>query len=225
MYCLSVMVAASPQMRCSTGRTLSAWISWIFRKKSSVSPISIPESIIPTPSAIRVCTQLCKTDASSFRPAPSSTDIITGEPPPPKVAGSVNLYTEEFFSLMKSRLKEGGIATFWLPINQVKVDEAKAILRAFHNAFPNALVWASADQQWIMMGIKGPGRRVNEEELRRLWSEPAAAGPGFAAGRRRSSTTIGRIVFDGRRGDRSHHAGRSALNGQLSQAANGRGVG
>src|SRR4029077_8873615 len=78
--------------------------------------------------------------------------------------------------LMKGRLKEGGIATFWLPINQVKVDEAKAILRAFHNAFPSALVWASADQQWIMMGIKGPGRRVNEEELRRLWSEPAAAG-------------------------------------------------
>ena len=77
---------------------------------------------------------------------------------------------------MKSRLKEGGIATFWLPINQLKVDEAKAILRAFHNAFPNTLVWASADQQWIMMGIKGPGRRVSEEELRRLWSEPAAAG-------------------------------------------------
>jgi spermidine synthase len=102
-------------------------------------------------------------------------DIITGEPPPPKVAGSVNLYTEEFFSLMKSRLKEGGIATFWLPINQLKVEESKAILRAFHNAFPNALVWASADEQWIMMGIKGPGRRINEEELRRLWSEP---GPG-----------------------------------------------
>ncbi|HET6888965.1 MAG TPA: hypothetical protein VFH87_13700 [Candidatus Udaeobacter sp.] len=108
--------------------------------------------------------------------APQQYDIITGEPPPPKVAGSVNLYTEEFFSLMKSRLKEGGIATFWLPINQVKVEEAKAILRAFHNAFPNTLVWASSDQQWIMMGIKGPGHRVSEEELRRLWSEPAAAG-------------------------------------------------
>ena len=74
------------------------------------------------------------------------------------MTGSVNLYTEEFFSLMNSRLKEGGIATFWLPINQLKVDEAKAILRAFHNAFANASVWASADQEWIMMGIKGPGR-------------------------------------------------------------------
>jgi spermidine synthase len=102
--------------------------------------------------------------------SPRQYDIISGEPPPPKVAGSVNLYTEEFFSLMKSRLKEGGIATFWLPVNQLKVDEAKAILRAFHNAFANASVWANADQEWIMMGINGPGREVREEEIRQLWS-------------------------------------------------------
>src|SRR5438094_2970577 len=49
-------------------------------------------------------------------------DIISGEPPPPKVSGAVNLYTQEFFSLMRSRLREGGIATFWLPINQLKLD-------------------------------------------------------------------------------------------------------
>jgi spermidine synthase len=120
--------------------------------------------------------------------SPQQYDIITGEPPPPKVAGSVNLYTEEFFSLMNSRLKEGGIGTFWLPIGQLKVEESKAILRAFHNAFANASVWASGDQDWIMMGIKGPGHKVSEEELRRFWSgdkeqrspvrrsEPTAAG-------------------------------------------------
>jgi spermidine synthase len=106
--------------------------------------------------------------------SPRQYDIISGEPPPPKVTGSVNLYTEEFFSLMHSRLKEGGIATFWLPINQLKVDEAKAILRAFHNAFANASVWASADQQWIMMGIKGPGRKIETEKLRQLWNHPGS---------------------------------------------------
>jgi spermidine synthase len=102
--------------------------------------------------------------------SPRQYDIISGEPPPPRVAGSVNLYTEEFFSLMKSRLKADGIATFWLPINQLKVDEAKAILRAFHGAFPNASVWANADQEWIMMGINGPGHKVKDEEIRQLWS-------------------------------------------------------
>ncbi len=101
-------------------------------------------------------------------------DVITGEPPPPKIAGTVNLYTEEFFRLMNSRLKEGGIATFWLPINQLKVGEAKAILRGFHNAFPNTSVWASSDYEWIMMGIKGPGRRLEREEARRFWNDPAA---------------------------------------------------
>ena len=65
------------------------------------------------------------------------------------------------------------MATFWLPINQLKVNEAKAILRAFHNAFPNASVWASADEQWIMMGIKGPAQRGQEGEIGRLWSDPA----------------------------------------------------
>ena len=99
-------------------------------------------------------------------------DIISGEPPPPKVAGAVNLYTQEFFSLMRSRLNEGGIATFWLPINQLRVDETKAILRAFHNAFTNALAWGAADQDWIMMGINGPGRRATEDELRQLWNDP-----------------------------------------------------
>jgi spermidine synthase len=107
--------------------------------------------------------------------SPRQYDIISGEPPPPKVAGAVNLYTQEFFSLMKSRLKENGIATFWLPINQLKIDEAKAILRAFHNAFPNASVWANGDQEWIMMGINGPGRKVKEEEIRQLWSNPESA--------------------------------------------------
>ena len=104
--------------------------------------------------------------------SPQQYDIISGEPPPPKVAGAVNLYTQEFFSLMRSRLKEGGIATFWLPINQLQVEETKAILRAFHGAFPNASVWGSADRDWIMMGINGPGRRVDEGELRRLWNDP-----------------------------------------------------
>jgi spermidine synthase len=105
--------------------------------------------------------------------SPKKYDIISGEPPPPKNAGAVNLYTEEFFSLMRSGLKDGGIATFWLPINQLKIEETKAILRAFHNAFPNALVWGSADQDWIMMGINGPGRKVSGDEFRQLWNESA----------------------------------------------------
>jgi spermidine synthase len=104
--------------------------------------------------------------------SPQRYDIITGEPPPLKVAGTVNLYTQQFFALMNGRLKDGGIATFWLPIYQLTTDETKSILRAFHNVFPNASVWATSDLEWIMMGIKGPLHKPNEESERALWSDP-----------------------------------------------------
>jgi spermidine synthase len=100
---------------------------------------------------------------------PNRYDIITGEPPPPKVRGSVNLYTEQFFKLMSDRLNDGGIATFWLPVYQLNVEEAKSILHAFHDALPNTLIWSSSDEEWIMMGIKGAPRKIDNRQLRRLW--------------------------------------------------------
>jgi len=101
--------------------------------------------------------------------SPQHYDIITGEPPPPKVLGSVNLYTEQFFELMSDRLNDGGIATFWLPIYQLNVAEAKSILRAFYEAFPNTLIWSGSDEEWIMMGIKGAPRKIDNQQLRRFW--------------------------------------------------------
>lgn len=105
---------------------------------------------------------------------PESYDIITGEPPPLKTAGTVNLYTRQFFSLMKSRLKDGGIASFWLPLYQLTTDETKAILRAFLNAFPNASVWATSDLEWVMIGMKAPLRKPDQELARRLWVDPTS---------------------------------------------------
>ncbi len=134
--------------------------------------------------------------------SPQQYDIISGEPPPPKAAGSVNLYTEEFFSLVNSRLKEGGIATFWLPLNLVKVDEAKAILRGFHNAFSNASVWASADEQWIMMGIKGPGTKVNKEDVTSLWSNPSSGADLKRIGMEEPQQLGALFVMDGEEIDR-----------------------
>jgi spermidine synthase len=101
--------------------------------------------------------------------SPQRYDIITGEPPPPKVLGSVNLYTEQFFALMSDRLNDGGIATFWLPIYQLNVGEANAILHAFHDAFPNCAIWSSSDEEWIMMGIKGAPQKIDNEQVRKFW--------------------------------------------------------
>ncbi|HEY5991552.1 MAG TPA: hypothetical protein VIU10_03155, partial [Candidatus Udaeobacter sp.] len=102
---------------------------------------------------------------------PELYDVITGEPPPLKMAGAVNLYTEQFFSLMKSRLKDGGIVSFWLPLYHLRIDEIKAILRAFHNVFPNASLWATNDLEWILIGIKAPLPKPDEPLAHRLWTD------------------------------------------------------
>ena len=107
--------------------------------------------------------------------SPKHYDIITGEPPPPKVAGAINLYTEQFFRLMNDRLNDAGIATFWLPIYQLSVEETKSILRGFHNAFPNTLIWSGPDEEWIMMGMKGAPEKIGNDQLNRLFRSDSAA--------------------------------------------------
>ena len=113
---------------------------------------------------------------------PERYDIITGEPPPLKTAGTVNLYTQQFFSLMKGRLKDGGIASFWLPLYQLTTVETKAILRAFQNVFPNASLWATSDLEWVMIGMKPPLRKPDEELARRLWTDPTSGSDLVRAG-------------------------------------------
>jgi predicted membrane-bound spermidine synthase len=103
--------------------------------------------------------------------SPARYDVITGEPPPLKTAGTVNLYTEQFFSLMKSRLKDGGIASFWLPLYQLSTDDTKAILRAFLDVFPDASLWATSDLEWIMIGIKPPLPTPDQALTNELWGD------------------------------------------------------
>jgi spermidine synthase len=86
-----------------------------------------------------------------------SYDVITGEPPPPAAAGVVNLYTQEYFSLLRSRLRPGGLVSYWLPVGQLAEREAKSIVAAFCAAFPDCSLWEGTPIDWIPARI---ARRV-----------------------------------------------------------------
>jgi hypothetical protein len=84
-------------------------------------------------------------------------DLITGEPPPLPHAGVVNLYTREFFELVRSRLRPGGIATYWLPAFQIGEAATRSVVRAFLEVFPGALLLDAHSQQLILIGRRdGP---------------------------------------------------------------------
>jgi spermidine synthase len=84
-------------------------------------------------------------------------DLITGEPPPLPHAGVVNLYTREFFELVRSRLRPGGIASYWLPAIQIGEAATRSVVRAFLEVFPGALLLDGHTQQLILVGRRdGP---------------------------------------------------------------------
>lgn len=75
-------------------------------------------------------------------------DVVSIDPPPPSwSAGTVNLYTKEFYELCKSRLKPGGIVCQWFPtcFNSLSEKQYKILVRTFIEVFPHTTVWNSPD--------------------------------------------------------------------------------
>jgi spermidine synthase len=67
-------------------------------------------------------------------------DIIVVDPSPPiHSAGTVNLYTKEFFQLCKSRLSQNGAVCLWLP--PAPLSELLMIIRSFTEVFPGSSMW------------------------------------------------------------------------------------
>jgi predicted membrane-bound spermidine synthase len=107
---------------------------------------------------------------------PRRFDLITAEPPPPKSAGVVNLYTREQFQLMYNRLAEGGIASYWLPAYQLTESDNKAVIRAFCDAFADCSLWTGAGAEWILIGSRGPLASPSYADFARLWHD-GVSGP------------------------------------------------
>lgn len=127
--------------------------------------------------------QFLRTHRGSF-------DIITAEPPPPKIAGVVNLYTREYFMAVAARLAPGGLATYWLPVPQFEPAGAKAVTRAFCEAFADCTLWAGGKYDWILMGGRDFTHRPGAERFSRLWRDAAAA-PRIAASGLESPLQLG----------------------------------
>jgi spermidine synthase len=67
-------------------------------------------------------------------------DIITVDPSPPiHSAGTVNLYTREFFSLCRDHLTQKGVMCLWFPGGPK--EDSLSIFKTFYSVFPNMTVW------------------------------------------------------------------------------------
>ena len=124
-------------------------------------------------------------------------DLITSEPPPPKVAGVVNLYTQEYFQAIRDHLTPNGRTTYWLPVHDLQPLDTLAIIKAFCNVFEDCTLWDGAGLEWMLMGGNGTSERVSADTFTAQWRDERVR-KRARRGRLRAARADGRAVH-GRR--------------------------
>jgi hypothetical protein len=99
-------------------------------------------------------------------------DLITGEPPPPIIAGVVNLYTQEFFELARKHLAPGGYMTYWLPLMNLSAASARAVIGGFCNAYEDCSLWHGSVRNFMLLGTNKAKGTGDDNHYRAQWRDP-----------------------------------------------------
>jgi len=83
-------------------------------------------------------------------------DMIVCDATHPGSSESWLLYTKEFYSLVLSRLNNGGVAAQWVPLHRLPVDEFERIIATWCRVFPNAAVHTAGGRHVILIGSAEP---------------------------------------------------------------------
>jgi spermidine synthase len=106
-----------------------------------------------------------------LKTTPRRFDVITADPIHPWTAGSVYLYTTEYYHLASQRLKEGGVMCQWLPVSDLSIDDFRSLIRSFSDNFEHVSVW-DAITDVVLIGSRQP-IRLDLERLSERIAEPA----------------------------------------------------
>ena len=85
---------------------------------------------------------------------PKYYDVITAEPSNPWIAGIANLYTREFYQVIKSKIKDDGIFAQWFHNYSMSPDDFRMVFRTFVEAFPYVSLWSMKESDFLLIGSK-----------------------------------------------------------------------
>jgi spermidine synthase len=97
-------------------------------------------------------------------------DVITADIIQPVHAGAGNLYSREYFTLVRQALKDGGLALQW--IGHREPTQYALIMRTFLEVFPHATLWYDGN---LMVGSLSP-LHVSEDTFAATRASPTTAG-------------------------------------------------
>jgi len=165
---LPVLLAASPSKALAvgvgTGITLSAVVS--HPEVESIVAIELSEGVLRglplfdlenDRAYVDPRVRLLEEDGRHYLElSEESFDVVTLEPPPPIVAGSVHLYSREFYELCLEHLNVGGVVAQWLPLHAQSLASARMTARTFLDAFPHVSLWLPSVRDAVLIGAREP---------------------------------------------------------------------
>jgi spermidine synthase len=117
-------------------------------------------------------------DARSWlRVAPVRYDVIVTDCTNIQYRSNADLYTVDYFRLMKARLTADGLAAAWVPTNGIEDGDLKTLVRSFRQVFPHTSVWFmnSMPTDFVILVGTPDVLSIDLERLRRGIAQPGVA--------------------------------------------------
>ena len=70
-------------------------------------------------------------------------DLIVSQPSHPWLAGAANVFTRQFWEIVKSRLNERGVFGQWINLFKMDATTLRSLFQAFYEVFPQGMSFAN----------------------------------------------------------------------------------
>ena len=103
-----------------------------------------------------------------------SYDVIISEPSNPWMAGVAALFTREFFTAVRARLRPGGLICQWAHAYDITDGDLRSIVATFSSVFPDSTMWLIGESDVLLVASTGP-LDSHIADLARRWQRPGIA--------------------------------------------------
>ena len=173
-------IAIAPHIRTAanigmgSGQTAQTLLSYKFI--SHLDTIEIEKSVIEALPHFEIYSKLPRYDKRSniiiddaktfFSSSKRKYDLIVSEPPNPWVSGVSSLFTTEFYSNIKLKLKDNGILTQWLHLYEINTKTVASVIKALSENFNDYALYNTDDGNIIIIASdKKISQKISNEFL------------------------------------------------------------
>lgn len=99
-------------------------------------------------------------------------DLIAAQPSHPWLAGAANVFTRQFWQIVKSRLNDNGVFGQWVNLFKMDATTLRSLFQAFYQVFPHGMSFANLNTgDLVLIGATQP-LTFDYERIARVLQQP-----------------------------------------------------